>query len=191
MRCIFVTRDRFPSSMYKKLEEVGRVEAYPYGESPWSTRGVPRDVLKDAARRCDALVVFIGDVVDREVLDAAERLRIVSTASVGVYHIDVEYARRKGIAVAHTPYVLVDAAADLAVGLLIAAARRIVLGDRMIREGRAAPVWGSLMGLICGGRGRASWVLATSAWPSPAGCWHSGWRWFTGAGGGSQRWSSP
>jgi glyoxylate reductase len=38
MRCIFVTRDRFPSS-YKKLEEVGRVEVYPYGEAPWSTRG--------------------------------------------------------------------------------------------------------------------------------------------------------
>jgi len=83
MRCLFVTRDRFPSSMYKKLEEVGRVEVYPYGGSPWSTRGVPKEVLKDAARRCDALVVFIGDVVDREVLDAAERLRIVSTASVG------------------------------------------------------------------------------------------------------------
>jgi glyoxylate reductase len=33
---------------------------------------VPKEVLKDAARRCDALVVFIGDVVDREVLDAAE-----------------------------------------------------------------------------------------------------------------------
>jgi glyoxylate reductase len=51
MRCIFVTRDRFPSSMYKKLEEVGRVEVYPYGEAPWSTRGVPKEVLKDAARR--------------------------------------------------------------------------------------------------------------------------------------------
>jgi glyoxylate reductase len=152
MRCIFVTRDRFPSSMYKKLEEVGRVEVYPYGESPWSTRGVPKEVLKDAARRCDALVVFICDVVDREVLDAAERLRIVSTASVGVDHIDVEYARRKGIAVAHTPYVLVDAVADLAVGLLITAARRIVLGDRMIREGRAAPVWGSLMGVDLRGK---------------------------------------
>jgi glyoxylate reductase len=86
------------------------------------------------------LVVFIGDVVDREVLDAAERLRIVSTASVGVGHIDVEYARRMGIAVAHVPCVLVDAVADLAVGLLITAARRIVLGDRLIREGRAAPV---------------------------------------------------
>jgi len=143
--------------MYKKLEEVGRVEVYPYGGSPWSTRGVPKEVLKDAARRCDALVVFIGDVVDREVVDAAERLRIVSTASVGVDHIDVEYARRKGIAVAHTPYVLVDAVADLAVGLLITAARRIVLGDRLIREGRAAPVWGSLMGV--GLRGKRAGVV--------------------------------
>ena len=157
MRCIFVTRDRFPSSMYKKLEEVGRVEVYPYGGSPWSTRGVPKEVLKDAARRCDALVVFISDVVDREVVDAAERLRIVSTASVGVDHIDVEYARWKGIAVAHTPYVLVDAVADLAVGLLITAARRIVLGDRLIREGRAAPVWGSLMGV--GLRGKRAGVV--------------------------------
>ncbi|AKT33866.1 Lactate dehydrogenase and related dehydrogenase [Pyrobaculum sp. WP30] len=152
MRCIFVTRDRFPSSMYKKLEEVGRVEVYPYGESPWSTRGVPKEVLKDVARRCDALVVFIGDVVDREVLDAAERLKIVSTVSVGVDHIDVEYAKRRGVAVAHTPYVLVDAVADLAVGLLIAVARKIALGDRLIREGRASPVWGSLMGVDLKGK---------------------------------------
>jgi len=48
--------------------------------------------------------------------------------------------------------VLVDAVADLAVGLLITAARRIVLGDRLIREGRAAPVWGSLMGVDLRGK---------------------------------------
>lgn len=152
MPCIFVTRDRWPPSMYEKLKEVGEVEVYPFGRSPWSTQGVPKEVLKDAARRCEALVVFIGDLVDREVLDAGNRLKIVSTASVGVDHIDVEYAKKKGVVVAHTPYVLVDAVADLAVGLLIALARKIVVGDRLIRAGQAEEVWGSLMGVDIKGK---------------------------------------
>ncbi|MGC9131025.1 MAG: 2-hydroxyacid dehydrogenase [Pyrobaculum sp.] len=152
MRCIFVSREGFPESMYKKLEEAGRVEVYRHGGSPWSTRGVPKSVLIEAARRCEALVIFIGDVVDREVLDAGAALKIVSTASVGVDHIDVEYARKRGVVVAHTPYVLVDAVADLAVGLLLAVARRIALGDRLIRSGAAEAVWGSLMGVDLRGK---------------------------------------
>ncbi|AAL63218.1 D-3-phosphoglycerate dehydrogenase (serA) [Pyrobaculum aerophilum str. IM2] len=152
MPCIFVSREGFPESMYKKLEEVGRVEVYRHGGSPWSTRGVPKEVLIDAARRCEALVIFIGDVIDKEVLDAGEKLKIVSTASVGVDHIDVEYAKRKGVVVAHTPYVLVDAVADLAVGLLIAVTRKIALGDRLIRSGAADAVWGSLMGVNLRGK---------------------------------------
>ncbi|GEM_PF-5860128 len=42
MRCVFATRDKFPASMYRKLEKVGRVKVNPYGGSPWSTRGCLR-----------------------------------------------------------------------------------------------------------------------------------------------------
>ncbi|MEZ0318453.1 MAG: D-glycerate dehydrogenase, partial [Pyrobaculum sp.] len=161
MPCIFITRDKWPPYVYEKLKKVGEVEVYPFGRSPWSTRGVPKDVLINAARRCDALVIFIGDVIDREVLDAGDKLKIVSTASVGVDHIDVEYAKKKGVVVAHTPYVLVDAVADLAVGLLIALVRRIVVGYRLIRTGQAEEVWGSLLGVDI--RGKRAGIVGLGA----------------------------
>jgi glyoxylate reductase len=144
--CIFVSRDTFPEVLYRRLAEVGEVRAYPYGRPAWLTSGIPKEALKRAAAECDAMVVFVGDVVDREVLSNAVNLKIVSTVSVGYDHIDVAEARRRGIVVANTPEVLVDATADLAVGLLLALARRIVEGDRLIREGRAYDVWGALMG---------------------------------------------
>ncbi|MGC8972786.1 MAG: 2-hydroxyacid dehydrogenase [Thermoproteus sp.] len=146
MVCIFVSRDTFPEILYRKLAEVGEVRAYPYGKPAWLTAGIPKDALKRAAAECDAMVVFVGDVVDREVLSSAKNLRIISTVSVGYDHIDVAEARRRGIVVTNTPEVLVDATADLAVGLLLALVRRIVEGDRLIREGKAYDVWGALIG---------------------------------------------
>ena len=146
MVCIFVSRDTFPDVLYKKLSEVGTVKAYRYGKPAWLTAGIPKEELKKAAAECDAMVVFVGDIVDAEVLSHAKNLKIISTVSVGYDHIDVAEARRRGIVVANTPEVLVDATADLAVGLLLALARRIVEGDRLIREGKAYDVWGALIG---------------------------------------------
>lgn len=146
MVCIFVSRDTFPDVLYKKLSEVGTVKAYRYGKPAWLTAGIPKEELKKAAAECDAMVVFVGDIVDAEVLSHAKNLKIISTVSVGYDHIDVAEAKRRGIVVANTPEVLVDATADLAVGLLLALARRIVEGDRLIREGRAYDVWGALIG---------------------------------------------
>lgn len=146
MPCIFVSRDTFPEVLYRKLSEVGEVRTYKYGKPAWLTVGIPKEVLKRAAAECDALVVFVGDRVDAEVLSAGSRLKIISTVSVGYDHIDVAEAKRRGIVVTNTPEVLVDATADLAVGLLLALARRIVEGDRLIREGKAYDIWGALIG---------------------------------------------
>jgi len=77
-------------------------------------------------RGVDGLVCVIGDVIDEALLthDTQGRLRVVSTMSVGYNHIDVESCRQRGIAVGHTPDVLTETTADLAVGLAIATARR-------------------------------------------------------------------
>ncbi|MEZ0248931.1 MAG: D-glycerate dehydrogenase [Thermoproteus sp.] len=146
MVCIFVSRDTFPEVLYRKLSEVGTVRAYRYGRPAWLTEGISKEELKRAAAECDAMVVFIGDRIDAEVLSNAKNLKIISTVSVGYDHIDVAEAKRRGIVVTNTPEVLVDATADLAVGLLLALTRRIVEGDRLIREGRAYDVWGALLG---------------------------------------------
>ena len=74
---------------------------------------------------------FSADVVAR----LAPRLRIVANHSVGVDHCDLPALRAKGITVTNTPGVLADATAELAFMLMLAAARKGVEGDRMVRTG--------------------------------------------------------
>jgi len=68
--------------------------------------------------------------------EAAKRLRIISNMGDGCDHIDLAEATRRGIPVGHTPDVLTETTADLAFGLLIVAARRIVEGAAFARDGR-------------------------------------------------------
>jgi glyoxylate reductase len=101
----------------------------------------PRAVLAEEAARCEGLVVTLVDRVDAELLGRAPRLRVVSTCSVGVDHVDLAAASARGIRVGHTPGVLTDATADLAFALLLAVARRIPEADRFVREGRWQKAW--------------------------------------------------
>jgi glyoxylate reductase len=93
------------------------------------------------AARAEGLVVTLVDRVDAELLAAAPRLRVVSTCSVGVDHIDLAACRARGVSVGHTPGVLTDATADLALALLLAAARRIPEADRFVRAGSWVKPW--------------------------------------------------
>jgi hydroxypyruvate reductase len=70
------------------------------------------------------------------VIDRMPKLEIIASASVGYDGIPVEYARSKGIPVTNTPDVLNDDVADLAIGLMIMTARRLVASDRYVRAGR-------------------------------------------------------
>jgi glyoxylate reductase len=101
----------------------------------------PRSVLLEEAARCEGLIVTLVDRVDEELLDAAPRLRVVSTCSVGVDHIAVAVASARGIRVGNTPGVLTEATADLAFALLLAAARRIPEADRFVRDGKWTRAW--------------------------------------------------
>jgi hydroxypyruvate reductase len=71
-----------------------------------------------------------------DVIDRMPKLEIIASASVGYDGIPVEYARSKGIPVTNTPEVLNDDVADLAIGLMIMTARRLVASDRYVRAGR-------------------------------------------------------
>lgn len=86
----------------------------------------------------DALICLVDDPVTADVIQAADRLKIVASYSVGVNQIDRVAAAAKGIYVTHTPNVLTDATADLTMALLLALSRRIIEGDRMVRAGRFA-----------------------------------------------------
>lgn len=101
------------------------------GRSPVDP-GALRRALADRA----GLLCLLSDRVDAALLEAAPALRVVSSISVGVDHIDLDAARARGVVVGHTPGVLVETTADAAFGLLLAAARRLPEADRFVREGR-------------------------------------------------------
>lgn len=94
--------------------------------------------LRKAAAEADALLCTLADRIDAELLGAAPRLRAVAVYAVGFDNVDLHAAAARGIAVGNTPDVLTDATADLAMALLLAAARRLPEGEREVREGRWA-----------------------------------------------------
>ena len=83
----------------------------------------------------DALLCVLTDTVDTALLDAAPHLRVIGTVSVGYDHVDVAECARRGITVVHTPGVLTEATADLAFGLLLAAARLFRAGGETVVNG--------------------------------------------------------
>jgi glyoxylate reductase len=83
----------------------------------------------------DALVCLLLDRIDAAVLAAAPRLKIVANCAVGVDNIDLAAATAAGVAVANTPDVLTEATAEFAFALMLAAARRIGEGERLVRSG--------------------------------------------------------
>ena len=131
---VYVTR-ALPAEALAPLQGVAEVQGWPEAEVP-----VPRDVLLTAAARAGGLLVLLTDRVDADLLAAAPRLRGVSTMSVGHDHMDVAACTRRGIPVCHTPDVLTETTADLAFALLMAAARRLYEGQRVVVQGRW-PAW--------------------------------------------------
>lgn len=69
-------------------------------------------------------------------MDALPKLEIIASVSVGVDSIDLAHAKARGIRVTNTPDVLNDCVADLSIGLMIAAARRMGAADRYVRDGK-------------------------------------------------------
>lgn len=125
---VFVTR-RLPGQGLERLARVADVEVWPGDAGPDPA------ALRSRSGRVDGLLCLLTDAVDAGLLDACPRLRVVSSCSVGVDHIDVAAATRRGIAIGHTPGVLAETTADLAFALLLAAARRVVEADRWLRAG--------------------------------------------------------
>lgn len=123
---------------------------------------IPPDVRDAHLADADAAVTLLTDRVDDAFLDAAPKLRIVANVAVGYNNVDVEACRRRGVVVSNTPGVLTDATADLAMGLVLMATRRLGEGERLVRSGRPWK-WGMFMMLGTGLRGRTLGIVGMGA----------------------------
>ncbi len=105
----------------------------------------PRDELLRRVAGVDGLLSLLTDTVDDELLDSAgPQLKVVSNYAVGFDNIDVPALTRRGIPGGNTPGVLTQTTADLAFGLLMAAARRVDEGSRYVRADRWQ-TWGPML----------------------------------------------
>lgn len=119
----------------------------------------------------DALLCNILDRVDGELLDACPGLKVVANFGVGFNNINVAEATARKVPVTNTPGVLTDATADMAFALLLAVARRLGEGERMVRAQKwpgwqplqllGADVSGATLGIV--GFGRIGQAVARRA----------------------------
>lgn len=153
---IYITR-KLPEEAVKNLEDSYEVRMWQEEEQP-----VPREVLLEEAVNASALWTMLSDQIDREVIDAAQNLKIISNLAVGYNNIDLDAARERGIAVTNTPDVLTETTADLTFALLLATARRLVEAEKTVRSGdwkswtpmgmTGQDVFGATLGIIGMGR---------------------------------------
>jgi glyoxylate reductase len=134
-----------------------------------------QQTLTERARDCEGLLSMLSDRIDADLIAACPRLRVVSNYAVGYENVDVEAATDRGVLVGNTPGVLTDATADLALALLLAAARQVVDANRYAVSGdwktwrprghRGQDLTGRTLGIV--GMGRIGLAVARRC--------HGGW----------------
>jgi glyoxylate reductase len=152
---IFVTQPIADSAM-KRLRALGSVKVFAD-----DTKIIPHKTLVAAVKKADILFCLLHDKIDRAVVAANPKLRHIATQSISPSNIDVAEATARGIPVTVVPPVTTEATADLTFGLMLAVARRMVEGDRLVRAGKfpggqsrhllGSYVFGKTLGLIGGG----------------------------------------
>lgn len=162
---IFITR-LIPDPGLLLVNEHFLVDVWPHELPP------TRDQLIERSRGVDGLLCTLTEKVDSDLMDSiGPQLKVISSMSVGVDHIDVAAATARKIPVGHTPGVLTDATADQAFALMLSAARRITEAERFVRAGRwvtwipnlllGADLAGATLGII--GFGRIGQAVAKRA----------------------------
>ena len=156
---VLVTR-RLPSSALTTLQEHFDVDMHS-GES-----GLDPAALHQRLAGKQALVVLLGDRIDRAAIEAGTSLKIIANVAVGYDNLDVAFARSRDIVVTNTPDVLTDAVADFTWALILSVTRRLGEGERLVRRGDwrgwafdfmlGTSLSGKLLGIVGAGRiGRA------------------------------------
>ncbi len=137
-----------------------------------SSRILDKQKLIAAVKKHDILFPLLHDKIDRAVLTANPKLRAVTSMAITPDGIDLATATARGIPVTVVPPIVAEATADICFGLMIAVARRMMEGDRMVHAGgfpgsqsnhlAGSWVWGKTVGLV-GGKGRIGQAVARRA----------------------------
>ncbi|WP_044564254.1 D-glycerate dehydrogenase [Azospirillum sp. B4] len=128
--------------------------------------------LAEAVKVATVVVPTVTDRLDASVLaHAGPQLKLIANFGNGVDHIDLKAARERGIMVTNTPGVLTEDTADMTMALILATARRVGEGERLIRAGQwtgwgptlmlGTRIWGKRLGIV--GMGRIGQALARRA----------------------------
>ena len=163
---IFITQP-IACSAIERLRSVAEVDG-----NPDALHTMTKDELLAAVREHDILFCLLQDHVDADVISANPKLRAIASMKITPSDIDVAAATARRIPVTVIPPLVTEATADLHFGLLLAVARRVVEGDRLLRAGvfpgaqsthlEGAFVWGKTIGLV-GGGGRIGRAVARRA----------------------------
>ena len=127
---IFVTQP-VADSATKRLKAIGRVTVFPDDSTI-----IPHAKLVKAVRKADILFCLLHDKIDTAIVKANPKLRMIAAQSITPSNIDVATATSLGIPVTCVPPVTTEATADITFGLILAAARRMIEGDKMVRAGK-------------------------------------------------------
>ena len=152
---IFVTQPIADSAL-KRLRALANVKVFPD-----DSRIIPHRALIAAVRKADILFCLLHDKIDRTVIAANPKLRHIAAQSISPSNVDVAEATARRIPVTVVPPVTTEATADLTFGLMLAVARRMLEGDRLVRAGKfpggqsrhllGSFVHGKTLGLVGGG----------------------------------------
>ena len=162
-RRVLVTRE-IPTAGLRLLED--------FDVTILSERPPERGELLEAAKGASGILATLTEQVDAELMQAAgEDLKVIANMAVGYDNVDLEAARERGVVITNTPEVLDETTADTAFMLLLAAARRLGEGERIVRSGRweawgpkmliGPDVWGKTLGIV--GFGRIGQAMARRA----------------------------
>lgn len=165
MKKLLITR-KFPEQFVAPLREVAYVVEWTEIET-----AMPRDKFLAEAAEAEVIWSTLEDKIDEELLMHAPKLQMVANLAVGYNNLAISTIKERGIIATNTPNVLTNATADLAFGLLIATARRLVESADYLRAGKwknwspmlltGMEVSGSTLGII--GMGRIGSAVARRA----------------------------
>lgn len=97
-------------------------------------KSLSHEALLEQIGDYDILIMRVNPIIDREILDAASKLKMIGVCAAGINHIDMDYAKEKGIYVVNAAGLNANAVAELTFGMMLDIARKIIPANKDVKE---------------------------------------------------------